>query len=190
MLTAVILEGPLGKAFGRKWNLLVESPNDALRMIDANRPGVFAWIRKNLEKYSRYRVICKYEDGRSEMLNTDGYAMNRKCVEIRFLPTIEGAGGGVFQTVVGVALLVYGIVTANPAVILQGVVMTIGGVAQMLSPKPKVGGSESEKKDRTSYFFDGPVNTTMQGVPVQVIYGKCLVGSHAISAAVTVDQLM
>jgi len=42
----------------------------------------------------------------------------------------------------------------------------------------------------TKIILDGPANTTEQGVPVQLIYGRCLVGSHPISMGVTVDQLM
>lgn len=187
MLTKVILEGPMGKVFGRTWNLSVNSPNEALRMIDANKPGVFTWIRSNLEKYSHYKVICEYEDGRKEYLKEDEYPMERKCKSIRFVPIVQGSGG-VFQAIVGVVLIVVGVIWPNPALVAMGVGMLIGGVAAMLAPKPKK--DDSSRSDKTSYYFDGPANTTMQGVPVQLVYGKCLVGSHAISAAVTVDQLM
>lgn len=60
----------------------------------------------------------------------------------------------------------------------------------MLTPKTSNNQQTSERKDKTSYYFDGPANTTMQGVPVQLIYGRALVGSHGISAALTIDQLM
>jgi len=71
----------------------------------------------------------------------------------------------------------------------MGASMLISGIAAMLAPKPQKQ-EQTERKDKTSYFFDGPTNTTVQGVPVQLIYGRCLVGSHAISAKVSVDQLM
>lgn len=191
MLTKVILEGPMGKAFGREWELMVNSPNEALRMIDANTPGVFLWIKTNLQKYSHYRVICEYEDGRVEHLNEDDYRLERKCKSIRFVPVVSGAGGGVFQAIIGIVLIVVGVIFEQPWMIAMGAGMLIGGVAAMLAPKPKLNqDQQTERKDSTSYYFDGPANTTMQGVPVQLIYGKCLVGSHSISAAVTVDQLM
>ena len=196
MLTKITLDGPMGRKFGKKWELEVNSPSEALRLIDANKPGVFTWIRSNLKKYSRYRVICEYEDGRIEHLSQEEYAFERKCKSIRFVPVIEGAGGnGIFQTIIGIVLIVVGVVFEMPNLIYAGAAMLIGGVAAMLAPKPKIGGgvdtmSGSERKDKTSYYFDGPANTTQQGVPVQLIYGECLVGSHSISAAVTVDQLM
>lgn len=193
MLTEVILDGPMGKKFGKTWELAVGSPNEALRMIDANKPGVFAWIKTNLDKYERYRVTVTYHDGREEDLSEEEYKLERSVKRIRFTPVIEGAGGnnGILQTVLGIVLIVVGVVFAVSNLTYMGAAMVIGGVAAMLAPKPKMGDLEqSERKDKTSYYFDGPANTTMQGVPVQLIYGTCLVGSHSISAALTVDQLM
>lgn len=193
MLTEVILDGPMGKKFGKTWELAVGSPNEALRMIDANKPGVFAWIKTNLDKYERYRVTVTYHDGREEDLSEEEYKLERSVKRIRFTPVIEGAGGnnGILQTVLGIVLIAVGVVFAVSNLIYMGAAMVIGGVAAMLAPKPKMGDLEqSERKDKTSYYFDGPTNTTMQGVPVQLIYGTCLVGSHPISAALTVDQLM
>lgn len=191
MLTKVILEGPMGKAFGKKWELQVNSPSEALRMIDANKPGVFAWIKANLQKYSHYRVVCEYEDGRVEHLAEGDYPLERKMKTIRFVPVISGAGGA-FQAILGIVLIVVGcVVPGMQALIWVGAGMLIGGVAAMLAPKPNASSNDqSQSANSTSYYFDGPANTTMQGVPVQLIYGTCLVGSHSISAAVTVDQMM
>ena len=51
------------------------------------------------------------------------------------------------------------------------------------------GSKETEMKARTSKYYDGPVNTEIQGVPVQLIYGKkVLVGSHPISVNYTVNE--
>lgn len=197
MLTKVILDGPMGKQFGKHWELAVNSPSEALRMIDANQPGVFAWIKMNLDKYERYKVVVTYHDGRTEELNEDEYRLERSVKSIRFTPIVEGAGGnGVGQTILGIVLIVVGVFTTifgdySGSVIALGVSLLVGGVAQMLAPKPKMNDFEqAERKDKTSYYFDGPANTTMQGVPVQLIYGRCMVGSHGISAALTVDQLM
>jgi len=199
MLTKVILEGEMGKKFGREWSFDISSPAEALRMVDANNPGVFIWIKSNLAKYEAYRVVCKYEDGREESLDKDSYILQGKPAEIRFVPLIEGAGGkwgtailGAILIVVGYAIIAFtsgfgGVIGSY--MIQAGVSMMIGGIIQALTTQPKKG-DEAQRKDMTSHFFDGPVNTTEQGVPVQLIYGEVLVGSHAISAEVTVDQLM
>jgi predicted phage tail protein len=70
-----------------------------------------------------------------------------------------------------------------------GVALMLGSVIEALSPKPTQS-DPSARKDKTSYYFDGPVNTSVQGVPVPLIYGKIRAGSHAISASLTIDQLM
>lgn len=190
MLTKVILEGQMGKQFGRVWELAVTSPGHALRMIEANRPGLFGWIRSNLEKYACYRVIVENEDGSKEHLNDDTVKLERKVKSIRFVPLASGAGAGVgqfLQIVVGITLIVVGVIYGQPALIALGSALVLGGVAAMLAPKPD---GAKDKESKSSYYFDGPTNTSEQGVPVQLTYGRCLVGSHTISAAVTVDQLM
>lgn len=193
MLTKVILDGPMGKKFGREWELEVKSPREALRLINANTPGVFNWMRENASKYANYAVICK--KGEREDTFTEEQYSNQEGIydEIRFVPVVEGAGN-VFRIVVGAVLIIVDFFTdyaSGGYLTAMGIAMIAGGVAGMLAPKPKPGDmATNERKDKTSYYFDGPANTTNQGVPVQLIYGRCMVGSHSISAAVTVDQLM
>lgn len=193
MLTEVILEGALGKKFGRKWELAVNSANEALALIDANKPGLFVWIRNNLKTYQRYKVICEYKNGRVEELSEADYTLHRKPSRIRFIPHIEGAGEDAGQFIAGLILTIVGYFTMSydgGAILSAGIGMMVGGVIQMLTPQPKLDKNEGQRKDLTSYYFDGPVNTSQQGVPVQLVYGRCLVGSHPISASVSVDQLI
>lgn len=190
-LTKVILEGPLGKQFGREWEFAIDSPREALKMVDANKPGVFGWIKQNLAKYSRYQVICERRDGTVEELDNDSYPLNQGNLKsVRFVPVIEGASN-VFKVVVGIVLVVVGAVFQQPWAVKIGVSLIVGGVIGALSPRPKMDSSGNREGDsKASYLFDGPANTTAQGSPVQLIYGRILAGSHSISAAVTVDQLM
>jgi len=41
----------------------------------------------------------------------------------------------------------------------------------------------------SSYVFNGAVNTTAQGHPVPVGYGRMIVGSAVISAGIDVDEI-
>jgi predicted phage tail protein len=194
MLTTVTLYGPLGKEFGRDWQLAVSSPAEALQLIEANKPGVRNWIRNNLSKYDRYKVIIDYHDGKKEHLDQETFALERKVKRIRFVPIVTGAGGGIGKMILGAILIYVGfaVLPGGPlalGVMGAGVSLMLGGIAELISPRPKKTDA-SVREDGTSYFFDGPVNTTQQGVPVPLIYGRVLVGSHAISAKVTVDQLL
>ncbi len=187
--TKVYLDGAMGKQFGREWELFVQSPDEALRVIDANSPGVFSWVRTNMAIYAQYHVIVEYEDGRSEELSDDTYSVARKMTSIRFVPLTQGAGA-LGRIVVGAILIVGGVIFEQPWMINVGASLAIGGVIEMLSPRPSKGSSDKAGDNKTSYFFNGPTNTTGQGVPVQLIYGRVLAGSHAISAAITVDQVI
>lgn len=197
MLTKVILEGPMGKKFGRVWELVVASPNEALQMIDANKPGLFAWIKGNLDKYEKYKVIVETDDGDTRELSNEDYQFECRAKTIRFAPVVEGSGGSIGNFVFGAVLFAIGFffppawsVAAN-MLMGVGLGMMLGGIIQMLTPQPKADQAEGERKDKTSYYFDGPANTTMQGVPVQLIYGEeVMVGSHAISSSVEIDQLL
>jgi predicted phage tail protein len=196
MLTTVTLYGPLAKEFGRDWKLAVSSPAEAIQLIEANRPGFLNWIRGNLDKYDRYKVVVDYHDGRVEHLDEETIKLQGSMKRIRFVPIVVGAGG-IGKIILGALLIVAAAVTfftgvgaaATPYLLGAGMALFLGGITELLSPKPKKL-DQGVRQDGTSYFFDGPVNTSQQGVPVPLIYGTVLAGSQAISAKVTVDQLL
>ena len=184
MLTKVILDGPLGKAFGRTWELSVNSPREALAMVNANKPGVFNWIRANLSKYENYRVHCVYVDGTKEDLDTETYSLEiGKLKSIRFSPVTKGSSA-IVRIVIGVMMVIWG----DPATKSKGLMLILSGVVELMTAIPlKVGEVDTGKK---SYYFDGPINTEQQGVPVPLIFGTVLTGSHSISAKMSIDQLL
>ena len=71
-----------------------------------------------------------------------------------------------------------------------GASLILGGVAQMISPQPNMGGLTSgrEAARLESFTFSGIVNTAKQGLPVPVVYGRAFVGSAVISAGLDVDN--
>lgn len=189
-LTKVILDGQLGKLFGKEWNLAASTPNQALSLIEANQPGIMGWIRSNREKYANYRVTITDRKGKKVDLSKDDYALRREQPRtIRFTPIVTGSSGAA-KIVVGAILLVvsYFVPPLAPYLAPMGISLMIGGLVEILSPQPKTENNTTD--DGTSYYFNGPVNTTAQGVPVPLVYGRCLVGSQSVSADITIDQLM
>lgn len=190
-LTQVILDGPMGKAFGKEWNLAVTTPIQALALIEANQPGIQGWIRNNKDKFSCYRVTITDRHGKKHRVDDSTYQLQRdeQPKSIRFTPVVSGSSAGA-RMVVGAVLIVIGFFAgpAAPFFWSMGVSLMLGGLIELLSPRPKKQNNTSD--DGTSYYFNGPVNTTAQGVPVPLVYGRCLVGSQAVSASVTIDQLM
>ena len=62
-----------------------------------------------------------------------------------------------------------------------GMMMAAGQLIQMLSPQPDTGDAEERAEN---YLFSGAVNTTRQGGPVPLVYGRILTGSSTISASI------
>ena len=188
MLTKVRLDGVMGKKFGKQWEFDVSSPAEALRMIEANSPGLKNWIIGNCEKYSAYRVVCTYDDGRKEELEDSTYIASRTNLKsIRFTPVVKGASG-VAKIVVGAIMIAVGYFVPGPwtpYLYKIGAALILGGVVELLSPRP----TRDKKDELTSFYFDGPTNTEQQGNPVPLIYGRMLVGSHPISASVSIDEI-
>jgi predicted phage tail protein len=58
----------------------------------------------------------------------------------------------------------------------------------MLTPVRK-GGGEAKNQQVQSYDFDGPLNNTQQGMPIQVIFGEMIVGSSVVSQGITASDL-
>jgi predicted phage tail protein len=186
-LTKVILDGPLGKRFGKEWDLAVSTPAQALQIIQANDPGFSSWMKSNASKYANYRVTVVDKSGKKVALNDDTFGLQRaQPAIIRFTPITRGASAGA-RIVVGVILMISAI-WLGPAAFSMGASLALGGLIELLSPRPKSDDGSSD--DGTSYYFNGPVNTSAQGIPVPLIFGRCLVGSQSVSASISIDQLM
>ena len=110
--------------------------------------------------------------------------------DIRIAPVLAGAkSGGFLQTVLGIALiagsfLIPGLGLFAAPMLNLGISMAIGGVVQMLSPQQAQSSAADKAENAASYVINGPVNTTAQGNPVPVLYGRMVVGSAVISAGI------
>lgn len=194
----ITLLGELGKKFGRTHFFDVKTTSEAIRALCAN----FKDFRKHLIESDKKNVGYK-------ILFKKGPLMDEKeCFEpigekdeIKLLPVIAGADSGVGKVIAGVALIAIGTAVAilsaptgigptiGAALISTGIAMTLGGVVQLLTPLPKMPGAPQRQEDKAGYIFNGPVNTTVQGFPVPVGYGRLIVGSAIISAGITVEDI-
>ena len=192
MLTKVILEGEFAKVAKQKeWMLDCNSAAEAIQLISANTGGtIHRWIKQHLNDYKICEVECINENGQSENLVTETFRTERKCKVIRFLPIFTGAGGnGVFQTIAGVALIVVGAIVSiwcapvGGAIMSAGVGLLISGIVTMM-----INNSEDDEDSESNYYFNGAVNTTKQGNPVPLVFGRCRVGSAVISSGIDVTE--
>lgn len=192
-MKTVILNGQLGKLFGRKHRLDVGTAAEAVRALVANFP---AFERHLIETPNvRYRVkasrqtVATVKDLHSPIGQDD---------TITFTPVIAGAGVelvlgaaliGASQLTALTAITLFGSVTLASVAFSVGVSLVLGGVAQLLAPSPKSGGPAERPENQPSYVFSGPVNTTAQGQPVPIGYGRLIVGGAVISAGLTTEEI-
>jgi predicted phage tail protein len=175
----------------------VATAAEAVRMLIANFPG--------LEKHmadQHYRVtVGTYDLGLDEIHDPAGQQ------DIKIMPVIAGAGGGVGKILLGVGLIalsfalpgaqlgLFGLgqigLTAFAAPLAAiGLSLALSGVSQLISPVPRVAqGPDTDNDPRKSYNFSGIQQTSRQGVPVPCVYGLTLVGSVVISAGVDTVQV-
>ena len=194
MLRKIKLYGKLAKFIGhRVLEADVATAAEAVRFLVANWPEVERHMADQ-----HYRVsIGTYEIDLEELHHPAGAA------PISFVPVVAGAGA-VGRIIIGVALLAVsflatagggaifgaafaknlGLLAAGQAI---GASLILGGVAQLLTPTPKI--SKDEGDPRKSFSFSGIHNTNRAGVPVPVVYGETLVGSVVISAGIDIVQV-
>ena len=123
--------------------------------------------------------------------------------DIKIIPVISGQGRGLGSILLGAALVGLSFVTfggsaaftgmkfgsafakvgfGSKALFGIGASLILGGVSQMLTPVPEA----PTEEEPNSFQFNSPVNTSMAGLPVPILYGERMVGSVVISAGINV----
>jgi predicted phage tail protein len=193
MLRKIKLYGKLAKFIGhRVLEADVATAAEAVRFLLANWPELEAHMSDQ-----HYRVsIGTYDLDLEELHHPAGAA------PISFVPVVTGAGA-VGRILAGVALIAASIFIPGSTAIfattfgkislgvgLFGASLVLGGVAQLLTPTPKVPqGADKQDDPRKSYSFSGVQNTSRAGTPVPIVYGETLVGSVVISAGIDTVQV-
>jgi predicted phage tail protein len=196
MLRKIKLYGQLAKFIGRRvLEADVATAAEAVRMLVANFPGLEQHMA---EQY--YRVtVGTYDLGLDEIHDPAGQQ------DIKIMPVVAGAGGGALKIAIGVALIAGAFFTGGATIGLLGLAapiavstvlagvgfsLLLGGVAQLLTPVPKIPqGSDTDNDPRKTFNFSGIQQTSRQGVPVPAVYGLTLVGSVVISAGTDTVQV-
>lgn len=202
-LRTVRVYGPLAKFLGRRtFQAAISTAAEAIRFLLANFPS--------LERHmadQHYRVSSDAYD-----LDPDTELHHPIGFEVRIIPVIGGAGGSPIGRIALGVTLVAASLLFGPAGALAGkffsgftlgsqaatlgvgigASLALGGVAQLLSPTPKLNQSPTAQDDdpRRSYSFSGVQQSSRQGVPIPIVYGwDVLIGSVVVSAAIDTTQV-
>lgn len=175
--------GVLREKFGKEWRLEVNSVQDAMRLLAVQIEGLEQFLLNAHHNGLRFSIFID----KRQTLSEKEVDMNLGTELIRIVPIVEGAGGGLLQTVLGVVMLGVGVFTfgvgtaVGVALIGAGGGMLIGGIAQMLMPKTTTQDANSDG-NRANHGFGSAVTTVAQGNPVAILYGEREVGGFIISA--------
>lgn len=205
VLREVRLYGALGRRFGRVFRLAVLTPTEAVRALCAVLPGFRAAFVP--DGRAAYHVFVGRGAERTAIALEQAGDPVGAAEPIRIVPVVEGAKrGGALQIVLGAALVLAapylgpalfnagaGIHTAlavQAGAATIGRTLILGGIVQVLSPQRRVS-AEQRADNLPSYGYDsGPVNTTQQGLPVPLAFGRVVVGSAVISAGLATEELV
>jgi len=188
MTRNIYLKGKMGKLFGDHWTLNAATVQEAMHGIDVQREN----------KLTKYLTECTdagiefYVQKGEELLGYDNLSMELDENDLIITPVPAGAGSfsDGLKTIIGIALIitaifflpagfaVLGMTTAQTAaaMLMVGSLLMMRGVMGLMTPK-----DPSEAGD--GYFFDGPVNTVKQGIPVPLLYGELIVGGSPMNFA-------
>jgi len=197
MTRTIYLQGKMGELFGDVWNLNAATVAECMHGIDCQREGKLKqYLLDCTEKGIKFTV----QRGK-ELLDYDNLQMDLGEEDLIISPVPAGSGNKLLKVIVGFVLLLasagmmagamtvsattgavsvssYGALAAGMALSMVGSVLLNQGIAEYMAPKQGM-----EKGD--AFLFDGPVNTTKQGIPVPLAYGQLLVGGATISFGFT-----
>lgn len=196
----VILAGELGKKYGRVHHFAISTPGEAIRALVANFTEFNSDLIHSADRGVGYKVIVD----KDPVSDAEKSFHNPFSKTVRIIPVIMGAKSGIFNVILGAAIIAAAFWTGGASLgatggltfasvgaqvgFSIGVSLALSGVSQMLAPQMKAGDPRESPENQPSYTFNGPVNTTAQGQCVPVGYGRLIVGSAVVSAGLTSDQ--
>ncbi|UJC65302.1 tail assembly protein [Enterobacter cloacae] len=190
VMTRIELGGVLGKTFGKIHHRLISRVSEAGVALAKTIPGFEQFMISSQRRGLTYSVFKGKKN-----IGVDDLGFPVTGDVIRIVPVIIGSKkAGLVQTILGAVLVVASIwmpglsIAASNLMFSAGAAMTLGGVAQMLSPQPAGLASKQSSDNRASYAFGGVTNTAAQGYPVPLLYGRRRIGGAIISAGIYVED--
>ena len=215
-MKVVKVYGALKKRLGGigRFEFEAQNPAQAIKALCANFPGLEKWLIDSEQDGIGYKVTVGKEEVGEDNLETLAMPWSENDV-FKIVPVMTGSGKGFGKILLGAALITAAIVfapaaaagggflTAGAAGTTKGAVgiatqiagtigisLVLGGISQMISPTPQNSLGQSKEAARLqNYNFSGITNTSQQGMPVPIAYGRVFCGSAVISSGLDVDQV-
>lgn len=201
-----------------RFEFAVETPAQAIKALCVNFPGLDKWIIDSEQNGIGYRVKIGKEQISEDRMEVFAMPWSerevfsitpvvagagRGATSILFgglligLSFVSFGASGLFAGGTGLGTSATGLVGAtglyagagSAALGVLGAGLVLQGIAQIISPMNPPGfesGKEAAKLNNMS--FSGVVNTSRQGLPVPIAYGRVFAGSVVISSGLDVDH--
>ena len=188
----------------------VATPAQAIKALCVNFPGLEKWLMDSEKDGVGYRVTVGKEHITDDLSPLVMPWSEKEVFSIT--PVVAGAGRGAGSILAGLGLVALAVVSGGTSIaftagfgLAQGVTtatfatsfaiaagnlglyMVLGGIAQSISPQPEPT-SLDESVQLESFTFSNVVNTSKQGLPVPIAYGRVFAGSAVLSSSLDVDQ--
>ena len=212
-MKVVKVYGALRKRLGQcRFEFDVATPAQAIKALCVNFSGLEKWLMDSEKDGVGYRVTIGKERITDDLSPLVMPWSEKEVFSIT--PVIAGAGRGAGSILAGIGFVALAIVTqgasmtfglgftakvaagakaaafgatAAAAVGNLGIALILGGIAQSISPQPEPS-SLDESVQLESFTFSNVVNTSKQGLPVPIAYGRVFAGSAVLSSSLDVDQ--
>ena len=197
-MKVVKVYGALRKRLGQcRFEFDVATPAQAIKALCVNFPGLDKWLIDSEQDGVGYRVAIGREKVTEE--NVAPLLMPFSDREVfSITPVVAGAGRGAGQIFAGLGIIAASVFIPGLGLGLSGALVTkvglfggallLGGIAQAISPQPELDTTLDESVQLESFTFSNVVNTSRQGMPVPIAYGRVFVGSAVLSSGLDVDQ--
>ena len=197
-MKVVKVYGALRKRLGQcRFEFDVTTPAQAIKALCVNFPGLEKWLIDSEKNGVGYRVAVSKERVTEENLAPLFLPFSDREV-FSITPVIAGAGRGTGQILVGLGIVAAAVFIPGLGLGLSGSIVTkvglaggalvLGGIAQAISPQPSLDSTIDEAVQLESFSISNVVNTSRQGLPVPIAYGRVFVGSAVISSNLDVSQ--
>ena len=213
-MKVVKVYGALRKRLGQcRFEFDVATPAQAIKALCVNFPGLDKWLIDSEQDGVGYRVAVSKEKITEQDVSPLLMPFSDQEV-FSITPVVAGAGRGSGQILAGIGLIALSAVsfgagsafagafgatgigagaaataTGSIALFNVGVYLTLSGIAQAISPQPDLDSTLEESVQLESFTFSNVVNTSRQGMPCPIAYGRLFVGSAVLSSGLDVDQV-
>lgn len=188
-MKTLVLHGELKELFGERFKMDVETPADAMRLMEANFPGQFATAMWG-KSYAMYLDDVQ--------VGSDHIFMCCGEKDIHLVPVLEGSISFKSILAFGLTLLVFAVSGPLGAAIFGAgitaslfagalIIGTSALISTLVRPKAQ---NDRDAVNRSSFIFDGAVNIIEQGGPVPLVYGRARVGSVVVDAGISVSDVV